>query len=156
MSYFEMATQLLGPVALLKYRSTRAAHNIADDASQIFGKSKNGATLCTMLMLFYSCIGGRAITKTGMGKNVEAFHRTYKFAVSWNNTHAVAFWEQLTYFPATDIFPNVTRPFWVAVKKSWPIWVSIKLCASSPRIRNCSLEVPWFFLMLWIALCCSF
>jgi hypothetical protein len=76
-------------VALLKYRSTRAAHNIADDASQIFGEWKESRVLCTMLMLLFWCIGGRAITKTGMGKNVEAFHRTYKFAVSWIDLFAV-------------------------------------------------------------------
>jgi alkylation response protein AidB-like acyl-CoA dehydrogenase len=38
---------------------TRAEHEIADDAVQIFG--------------------GRGITRGGMGKHIETFHRTYKF-----------------------------------------------------------------------------
>ncbi|SAM08681.1 hypothetical protein [Absidia glauca] len=87
MSYFEMATQLLGPVALLKYRSTRAAHNIADDASQIFG--------------------GRAITKTGMGKNVEAFHRTYKFAAILGGSEEIM--ADLGINQAMRIFPKDSK-----------------------------------------------
>jgi len=59
MSYKEQQAKLAGPTALLKYQVTRVAHNIADDACQIFG--------------------GRAITKTGMGKYIERFQRTYKF-----------------------------------------------------------------------------
>lgn len=48
-----------GQIALLKMFCTRAEHEIADDAVQIFG--------------------GRGITRTGMGKYIEMFHRTYKF-----------------------------------------------------------------------------
>jgi len=59
MSHDEMNAKLGGQVALLKFYCTRVAHDIADDTVQIFG--------------------GRAITKTGMGKNIEAFQRTYKF-----------------------------------------------------------------------------
>ncbi|KAI7902544.1 acyl-CoA dehydrogenase/oxidase [Cokeromyces recurvatus] len=59
MSYMEQSVKLAGPIALLKYRCTRVSHHIADDACQIFG--------------------GRAITKTGMGRMIEAFQRTYKF-----------------------------------------------------------------------------
>ncbi|KAI9029866.1 acyl-CoA dehydrogenase/oxidase [Phycomyces nitens] len=59
MSYDEQAIKLAGPIALLKYQCTRVAHNISDDACQIFG--------------------GRGITKTGMGRMVESFQRTYKF-----------------------------------------------------------------------------
>jgi len=59
MNYAEQQKKLAGPIALLKYQSTRMAHDISDDACQIFG--------------------GRAITKTGMGKYVERFQRTYKF-----------------------------------------------------------------------------
>merc|ERR1719460_1029216 len=59
MDYAEQQKKLAGPIALLKYQSTRVAHDVADDACQIFG--------------------GRAITKTGMGKYVERFQRTYKF-----------------------------------------------------------------------------
>jgi len=59
MNYAEQQAKLAGPIALLKYQATRVAHTVADDACQIFG--------------------GRAITKTGMGKYVERFQRTYKF-----------------------------------------------------------------------------
>jgi len=59
MSYAEQQKKLAGPIALLKYQATRVAHGVADDACQIFG--------------------GRSITKTGMGKYVERFQRTYKF-----------------------------------------------------------------------------
>ncbi|KAJ3373989.1 hypothetical protein HDU91_000045 [Kappamyces sp. JEL0680] len=47
MPYQEAVVKLGGPLALLKLRSTRTTHNVADDACQIFG--------------------GRAITRTGMG-----------------------------------------------------------------------------------------
>ncbi|KAI7861576.1 acyl-CoA dehydrogenase/oxidase [Spinellus fusiger] len=59
MSYLEQSTKLAGPIALLKYQCTRVAHHVSDDACQIFG--------------------GRGITKTGMGRTVESFQRTYKF-----------------------------------------------------------------------------
>ena len=59
MSYKEQSLKLGGPIALLKTFCTRAAHEIADDAVNIFG--------------------GRGLTQGGMGKNVEQFHRTYKF-----------------------------------------------------------------------------
>ncbi|KAJ3051696.1 hypothetical protein HK102_012018 [Quaeritorhiza haematococci] len=60
MSYKEQSIKLAGPIALLKLFSTRVAHNVSDEACQI--------------------LGGRAITKTGMGSVVEGFQRTYKFA----------------------------------------------------------------------------
>ena len=59
MTYAEQARQLGGPVGLLKMSITRAAHEVADEAVQIFG--------------------GRGLTQTGMGRVVEMFHRTYKF-----------------------------------------------------------------------------
>ncbi|KAE8209549.1 hypothetical protein CF327_g6486 [Tilletia walkeri] len=59
MSYDQQSTYLAGQVALLKSWSTRVSHEVADAAVQIFG--------------------GRGVTKTGMGKYVEEFHRTYKF-----------------------------------------------------------------------------
>ncbi|EIE88106.1 hypothetical protein G6F46_009656 [Rhizopus delemar] len=60
MSYAEQADKLAGPIALCKYLSTRVAHDISDEACQIFG--------------------GRAITKTGMGRTIETLQRTYKFS----------------------------------------------------------------------------
>eukprot|EP00658_Telonema_sp_P-2_P004639 TRINITY_DN11720_c0_g1_i1.p1 TRINITY_DN11720_c0_g1~~TRINITY_DN11720_c0_g1_i1.p1 ORF type:complete len:295 (+),score=86.72 TRINITY_DN11720_c0_g1_i1:201-1085(+) len=59
MDFKTQQTELGGPIALLKYQTTRVSHLVADDAVQIFG--------------------GRAITATGMGKVVERFQRTYKF-----------------------------------------------------------------------------
>eukprot|EP01111_Echinosteliopsis_oligospora_P011844 TRINITY_DN3997_c0_g1_i1.p1 TRINITY_DN3997_c0_g1~~TRINITY_DN3997_c0_g1_i1.p1 ORF type:complete len:541 (-),score=120.30 TRINITY_DN3997_c0_g1_i1:50-1585(-) len=59
MDYRQQSEHLAGQIALLKMFCTRAEHEIADEAIQIFG--------------------GRGITKTGMGKYVEMFHRTYKF-----------------------------------------------------------------------------
>ncbi|SAL95004.1 hypothetical protein [Absidia glauca] len=61
MDYKEQSIKLAGPLALCKYQITRMLHNVSDDACQIFG--------------------GRAITKTGMGRNVETLQRTYKFTV---------------------------------------------------------------------------
>lgn len=59
MPYSEQAKHLAGPIGLLKMSSTRAAHEIADESVQIWG--------------------GRGLTKTGMGKFIEMFNRTYKF-----------------------------------------------------------------------------
>ncbi|KAJ3241882.1 hypothetical protein HDU81_009744 [Chytriomyces hyalinus] len=59
MTYKEQSMHLAGPIALLKFQTTRVAHDVADDAVQI--------------------LGGRAITKTGLGSKVEAFQRTYKY-----------------------------------------------------------------------------
>ncbi|KAI5367181.1 putative cytochrome b5-like heme/steroid binding domain, acyl-CoA dehydrogenase [Septoria linicola] len=59
MSYDQQAKQLSGPIALCKFYCTRCAHEIADDATNIFG--------------------GRGITKGGMGSVVEMFNRTNKF-----------------------------------------------------------------------------
>ncbi len=59
MAYSEQAKHLGGPIALLKMSVTRAAHEIADEAVQIWG--------------------GRGLTQTGMGRVIENFNRTYKF-----------------------------------------------------------------------------
>jgi alkylation response protein AidB-like acyl-CoA dehydrogenase len=59
MNYNEQASKLAGPIALCKYQVTRMLHDVSDDACQIFG--------------------GRAITKTGMGRQIETLQRTYKF-----------------------------------------------------------------------------
>lgn len=59
MTYKEQNLRLGGPIALLKYQVTRSATLVSDEGVQIFG--------------------GRAITKTGMGGNIERFQRTFKF-----------------------------------------------------------------------------
>jgi len=58
MPFEEMNKKLAGQIALLKYHCTRMAWEIADDAAQMFG--------------------GRGITRSGMGRGVEAFLRTIK------------------------------------------------------------------------------
>jgi alkylation response protein AidB-like acyl-CoA dehydrogenase/predicted heme/steroid binding protein len=60
MSYAEQSQKLGGPIALLKFQATRTGTLIADEAVQMFG--------------------GRGITRTGMGINVERFNKTYKYA----------------------------------------------------------------------------
>jgi alkylation response protein AidB-like acyl-CoA dehydrogenase len=59
MSTAEINNDLAGPIALLKYKQTRVATLVSDNACQIFG--------------------GRAITGSGMGFIVEKFQRSFKF-----------------------------------------------------------------------------
>jgi alkylation response protein AidB-like acyl-CoA dehydrogenase len=59
MPYKQQAIHLAGPIAMLKMSVTRAGHEIADEAVQIWG--------------------GRGLTQTGMGKHIEMFNRTNKF-----------------------------------------------------------------------------
>ncbi|KAK0469827.1 peroxisomal acyl-CoA-dehydrogenase [Desarmillaria tabescens] len=59
MSYKQQASKLAGQIAFLKSYSTACAQETARDAVQIFG--------------------GRGITKTGMGRFVEHYHRTVPF-----------------------------------------------------------------------------
>ncbi|KAI0925939.1 hypothetical protein AcV5_008532 [Taiwanofungus camphoratus] len=59
MSYKQQAELLAGPIALLKMYATRSAQETARDAVQIFG--------------------GRGVTKTGMGRVIEHYHRTVTF-----------------------------------------------------------------------------
>ena len=60
LSHEEQAKQLAGPIALLKFLCTRVANFVADESAQIFG--------------------GRAITRTGMGRVIEGFNRAHKFS----------------------------------------------------------------------------
>ena len=69
MSYEQQSKLLSGPIALLKSHSTRCAHEVADDAVNIFG--------------------GRGLTQSGMGKYVEEFHRTYKFDAILGGTEEI-------------------------------------------------------------------
>lgn len=59
MSPAEINQHLAGTIALLKYKQTRVATVVADNACQIFG--------------------GRAITSSGMGFIVEKYQKSYKF-----------------------------------------------------------------------------
>ncbi|KAF2242133.1 acyl-CoA dehydrogenase family protein [Trematosphaeria pertusa] len=69
MSYAQQSKHLGGPIGLLKSYSTRSAHEIADEAVNIFG--------------------GRGLTQSGMGKVVEMFHRTYKFDAILGGTEEI-------------------------------------------------------------------
>ncbi|KAG8918275.1 hypothetical protein FRC02_002492 [Tulasnella sp. 418] len=59
MNYKEQSAKLAGQIGFLKMYCTRTAQETATDAVQIFG--------------------GRGITKTGMGKLIEHYHRTVPF-----------------------------------------------------------------------------
>ncbi|OAX81859.1 hypothetical protein ACJ72_03796 [Emergomyces africanus] len=69
MSYEEQSKNLGGPIGLLKSFATRCAHEIADEAVNIFG--------------------GRGLTQSGMGRVVEQFHRTYKFDAILGGTEEI-------------------------------------------------------------------
>ncbi|KAJ4290962.1 hypothetical protein N0V90_010158 [Kalmusia sp. IMI 367209] len=69
MSYAQQSKHLGGPIGLLKSHATRAAHDIADEAVNIFG--------------------GRGLTQSGMGRIVEMFHRTYKFDAILGGTEEI-------------------------------------------------------------------
>lgn len=60
MSLMEQFEKLASPIALCKFASTRYGVKMADNACQIFG--------------------GRAVTRTGMGRHIEAFKNEVKFA----------------------------------------------------------------------------
>jgi alkylation response protein AidB-like acyl-CoA dehydrogenase/predicted heme/steroid binding protein len=59
MSPDEINRTLAGPIALLKYKQSRTATMVSDNACQIFG--------------------GRAVTVTGMGHVIEKFQKSFKF-----------------------------------------------------------------------------
>jgi alkylation response protein AidB-like acyl-CoA dehydrogenase len=69
MSYAQQSKLLGGPIGLLKSHATRSAHEIADEAVNIFG--------------------GRGLTQSGMGRVVEQFHRTYKFDAILGGTEEI-------------------------------------------------------------------
>lgn len=59
MTHAQQARELAGPIGLLKMSATKAAHEIAGEAVQIWG--------------------GRGLTASGMGRVIENFNRTVKF-----------------------------------------------------------------------------
>ena len=60
MDHLAQAIELGGSIAILKYQTTRTLTLVSDQACQIFG--------------------GRALTRSGMGKSIENLQRTFKFA----------------------------------------------------------------------------
>ena len=69
MSFTEQTVKLAAPIALLKFHTTRTCVMIADNACQIFG--------------------GRAVTRTGMGKRIEAFQRCYKIPAIYGGSEEI-------------------------------------------------------------------
>ena len=67
--YEQQSKLLSGPIALLKSHCTRCAHEVADDAVNMFG--------------------GRGITKGGMGSVVRNFHSGYKFDAILGGTEEI-------------------------------------------------------------------
>lgn len=87
MNYAEQASKLAGPIAICKYQVTRMLHDVSDDACQIFG--------------------GRAITKTGMGRQIETLQRTYKFTAILGGAEEIM--ADLGVRQAMKKFPNGAR-----------------------------------------------
>mmetsp|Transcript_73342 Transcript_73342/g.237198 ORF Transcript_73342/g.237198 Transcript_73342/m.237198 type:complete len:518 (-) Transcript_73342:83-1636(-) len=61
--------RLAGPIAMLKYQTTRTAWNVADDTVQI--------------------LGGRGITRTGMGAKVEGLKNFAKYAAVYGGSEEI-------------------------------------------------------------------
>jgi len=76
---------MAGPIALLKYESTRTALKVSDDCVQI--------------------MGGRGITRTGMGSKVEGFKNFVKYAAVYGGSEEImaelAIKQALKTYPAT-------------------------------------------------------
>ena len=69
MDYAQQATELAAPIALLKFHTTRVCVMMTDNAAQIFG--------------------GRAVTRTGIGKRIEEFGRAYKIVSIYGGSEEV-------------------------------------------------------------------
>lgn len=83
----EANMRLGGPTALLKYRCTRMSNLVADNATQI--------------------LGGRGVTKTGMGKNVERHMKSFKLASVYGGSEEVMV--SLAVRQALRVFPKNAR-----------------------------------------------
>lgn len=64
-----VGSKLAGPIAMLKYQSTRMAWQVADDTVQI--------------------LGGRGITRSGMGSRVEGFKNYVKYAAVYGGSEEI-------------------------------------------------------------------
>lgn len=69
LSKAEANKKLGGPTALLKYQCTRMSTVVSDGAVQIFG--------------------GRGVTKTGMGKNIERNMKSFKLASVYGGSEEI-------------------------------------------------------------------
>lgn len=85
MTYKEQSVKLAGPIALLKYFTTKVGTFVSDESCQIFG--------------------GRAITQTGMGQVIERYHRATKFASILGGSEEImadlGMKQAIKYFPKT-------------------------------------------------------
>jgi len=61
--------RMAGPIAMLKYQTTRTAWKVADDAVQI--------------------LGGRGITRTGMGAKIEGLKNFAKYAAVYGGSEEI-------------------------------------------------------------------
>ncbi len=115
MTQEEYNVRLGGQIALLKFQCTRIAHSIADDTVQIFG--------------------GRAITKTGMGKVLP--QHTYMpctiifYMFSTFNLHGlfvlafcICCWAYFRRISSALSVPTNMQPSLEAPKKLWLTWAS--------------------------------
>ncbi|CCU97476.1 unnamed protein product [Malassezia sympodialis ATCC 42132] len=84
MSYKEQAKFLAGPLAFLKAWSTRVSHEVADNAVQI--------------------MGGRGLTRSGMGRKIENYNRNYKYDAVLGGTEEIL--ADLGIRQALRFFPN--------------------------------------------------
>ncbi|PKI84501.1 hypothetical protein MVES1_001756 [Malassezia vespertilionis] len=69
MDYKDQAKHLAGQIALMKAWMTRVSHEVADNGVQI--------------------MGGRGLTKTGLGAPIEMYNRTYKFDAILGGTEEI-------------------------------------------------------------------
>ncbi|KAI8615492.1 acyl-CoA dehydrogenase/oxidase [Chytriomyces sp. MP71] len=87
MNYKEQSKHLAGQIALLKYKCTRMTHIVRDNSVQIFG--------------------GRAITRTGMGRVIENFQRVQKFGAILGGSEEIM--ADLGVRQAMKFFPKTAR-----------------------------------------------
>jgi len=76
-----------GQIAMLKYHATRTSWTIADDTVQI--------------------LGGRGITKTGMGSKIENFKNFAKYAAVYGGSEEIM--ADLAIKQALKSFPDSTE-----------------------------------------------
>jgi len=87
MSREEANAKLAGPTGLLKYRATRMSTTVSDLSVQI--------------------LGGRGVTKTGMGKNVERHMKSFKLPSVYGGSEEVCV--DLGVRQAVRVFPKNAR-----------------------------------------------
>jgi hypothetical protein len=90
-----LLTAIHSQIAFLKMYSTRSAQQTAEDAVQIFG--------------------GRGITKTGMGRFIEHYHRTVPFdALLGGGTCSIILKKRVV--PDSGLQPKMSLATWVSAR----------------------------------------